>query len=161
MLSTLHSPQHNIHFKKRRYTRAALSAVCTIQTGSDLHDPDIYEDSGPGLANEKMFLPEPISGRHTRAHHTHPAVTLLVAVVPLEDGDMFFSSGGGALCLFFQRGEIICSLADLLTEKKDEILSANKRDMELATTSGTEETRGPLEKHVKEGHVIWVSVLCV
>uniref|UniRef100_A0A8C2XUQ2 Delta-1-pyrroline-5-carboxylate synthase n=1 Tax=Cyclopterus lumpus TaxID=8103 RepID=A0A8C2XUQ2_CYCLU len=35
-----------------------------------------------------------------------------------------------------QRGEIICSLADLLTEKKDEILSANKRDMELATTSG-------------------------
>lgn len=35
-----------------------------------------------------------------------------------------------------QRGEIICSLADLLTEKKDEILSANKRDMELATLSG-------------------------
>ncbi|XP_068581980.1 delta-1-pyrroline-5-carboxylate synthase-like isoform X1 [Cebidichthys violaceus] len=35
-----------------------------------------------------------------------------------------------------QREEIICSLAELLTEKKDEILSANKRDMELATTSG-------------------------
>ncbi|XP_049592272.1 delta-1-pyrroline-5-carboxylate synthase [Syngnathus scovelli] len=35
-----------------------------------------------------------------------------------------------------QRGEIICSLAELLTEKKDEILSANKRDMELATSSG-------------------------
>uniref|UniRef100_A0A665WX57 Delta-1-pyrroline-5-carboxylate synthase n=1 Tax=Echeneis naucrates TaxID=173247 RepID=A0A665WX57_ECHNA len=32
-----------------------------------------------------------------------------------------------------QRGEIICCLAELLTEKKDEILSANKRDMELAT----------------------------
>lgn len=37
---------------------------------------------------------------------------------------------------FFKRGEIICSLAELLTEKKDEILSANKRDMELATISG-------------------------
>ncbi|XP_061646478.1 delta-1-pyrroline-5-carboxylate synthase isoform X1 [Phyllopteryx taeniolatus] len=35
-----------------------------------------------------------------------------------------------------QRGEIICSLAELLTEKKDEILSANKRDMEIATASG-------------------------
>uniref|UniRef100_A0A665WXN3 Delta-1-pyrroline-5-carboxylate synthase n=1 Tax=Echeneis naucrates TaxID=173247 RepID=A0A665WXN3_ECHNA len=35
-----------------------------------------------------------------------------------------------------QRGEIICCLAELLTEKKDEILSANKRDMELATASG-------------------------
>uniref|UniRef100_A0A674PAA3 Delta-1-pyrroline-5-carboxylate synthase n=1 Tax=Takifugu rubripes TaxID=31033 RepID=A0A674PAA3_TAKRU len=31
-----------------------------------------------------------------------------------------------------QRGEIICRLAELLTETKDEILSANKRDMELA-----------------------------
>lgn len=43
------------------------------------------------------------------------------------------------LCiLFFQRGEIICCLAELLTEKKDEILSANRRDMELATASGTQ-----------------------
>ncbi|XP_072247421.1 delta-1-pyrroline-5-carboxylate synthase-like isoform X2 [Leuresthes tenuis] len=32
-----------------------------------------------------------------------------------------------------QRGEIICCLAELLTEKKDEILSANRKDMELAT----------------------------
>lgn len=31
-----------------------------------------------------------------------------------------------------QRGEIICCLAELLTEKKDEILSANRKDMELA-----------------------------
>ncbi|XP_029485650.1 delta-1-pyrroline-5-carboxylate synthase-like isoform X2 [Oncorhynchus nerka] len=35
-----------------------------------------------------------------------------------------------------ERGEIICRLADLLTEKKDEILSANKRDMETAASSG-------------------------
>lgn len=42
--------------------------------------------------------------------------------------------------LFFQRGEIICCLAELLTEKKDEILSANRRDMELATASGTQTT---------------------
>lgn len=38
--------------------------------------------------------------------------------------------------MFFQRGEIICRLAELLTEKKDEILGANRRDMELATLSG-------------------------
>ncbi|KAM6915998.1 delta-1-pyrroline-5-carboxylate synthase isoform 1-T1 [Xenentodon cancila] len=31
-----------------------------------------------------------------------------------------------------QRGEIICCLAELLIEKKDEILSANRKDMELA-----------------------------
>lgn len=42
------------------------------------------------------------------------------------------------LHLFFQRGEIICCLAELLTEKKAEILSANKRDMELATASGNQ-----------------------
>uniref|UniRef100_A0A8C6UDQ2 Delta-1-pyrroline-5-carboxylate synthase n=1 Tax=Neogobius melanostomus TaxID=47308 RepID=A0A8C6UDQ2_9GOBI len=35
-----------------------------------------------------------------------------------------------------QRAEIICGLADLLTEKKEEILGANKRDMELAIASG-------------------------
>lgn len=44
------------------------------------------------------------------------------------------------LHLFFQRGEIICCLAELLTEKKDEILSANRRDMEFASASGTETT---------------------
>uniref|UniRef100_A0A6Q2ZCK2 Delta-1-pyrroline-5-carboxylate synthase n=1 Tax=Esox lucius TaxID=8010 RepID=A0A6Q2ZCK2_ESOLU len=32
--------------------------------------------------------------------------------------------------------EIICRLADLLTEKKEEILSANKRDLEAAASSG-------------------------
>ncbi|XP_058508411.1 delta-1-pyrroline-5-carboxylate synthase-like [Solea solea] len=35
-----------------------------------------------------------------------------------------------------QRGEIIYALAELLTEKKDEILSANKKDMEMAVASG-------------------------
>uniref|UniRef100_A0A669D8C5 Delta-1-pyrroline-5-carboxylate synthase n=1 Tax=Oreochromis niloticus TaxID=8128 RepID=A0A669D8C5_ORENI len=37
-----------------------------------------------------------------------------------------------------QRAEIICCLAELLIEKKEEILNANKKDMELATTLGTE-----------------------
>lgn len=45
------------------------------------------------------------------------------------------------VCLFFQRGEIICCLAELLTEKKDEILSANKKDLEIATASGKEGQR--------------------
>ncbi|XP_052467622.1 delta-1-pyrroline-5-carboxylate synthase-like isoform X2 [Carassius gibelio] len=35
-----------------------------------------------------------------------------------------------------QRSEIICTFADLLTERKDEILSANKKDMELAVSTG-------------------------
>ncbi|XP_058650274.1 delta-1-pyrroline-5-carboxylate synthase isoform X2 [Onychostoma macrolepis] len=35
-----------------------------------------------------------------------------------------------------QRSEIICALADLLTERKDEILSANKKDMEHAASTG-------------------------
>uniref|UniRef100_A0A671N7T9 Delta-1-pyrroline-5-carboxylate synthase n=1 Tax=Sinocyclocheilus anshuiensis TaxID=1608454 RepID=A0A671N7T9_9TELE len=33
-----------------------------------------------------------------------------------------------------QRSDIICTLADLLTERKDEILSANKKDMEHAVS---------------------------
>lgn len=39
-------------------------------------------------------------------------------------------------CFLSQRSEIIYALADLLTEKRDEILSANKKDMELAVNSG-------------------------
>ncbi|XP_035002272.1 delta-1-pyrroline-5-carboxylate synthase isoform X1 [Hippoglossus stenolepis] len=35
-----------------------------------------------------------------------------------------------------QRSEIICHLAELLTEKKDEILAANKMDMDLAVNAG-------------------------
>ncbi|XP_026132260.1 delta-1-pyrroline-5-carboxylate synthase isoform X2 [Carassius auratus] len=35
-----------------------------------------------------------------------------------------------------QRSDIICALADLLTERKDEILSANKKDMEHAVSTG-------------------------
>ncbi|KAM4623268.1 delta-1-pyrroline-5-carboxylate synthase isoform 2-T2 [Polymixia lowei] len=35
-----------------------------------------------------------------------------------------------------QRSEIICHLADLLTEKKEEILAANKLDMDLAVSAG-------------------------
>ncbi|GLD62882.1 delta-1-pyrroline-5-carboxylate synthase-like isoform X1 [Lates japonicus] len=35
-----------------------------------------------------------------------------------------------------QRSEIICHLAELLTERKDEILAANKMDMDLAVNAG-------------------------
>ncbi len=35
-----------------------------------------------------------------------------------------------------QRSDIICALADLLTERKDEILSANKKDMDHAVSTG-------------------------
>lgn len=36
----------------------------------------------------------------------------------------------------FQRSEIICHLADLLTERKEEILAANKADMDRAVNEG-------------------------
>ncbi|TRY85442.1 hypothetical protein DNTS_016107 [Danionella cerebrum] len=35
-----------------------------------------------------------------------------------------------------QRSDIICAMADLLTERKDDILSANKKDMEKAVNTG-------------------------
>ncbi|XP_063073093.1 delta-1-pyrroline-5-carboxylate synthase isoform X2 [Engraulis encrasicolus] len=35
-----------------------------------------------------------------------------------------------------QRSEIICAFADLLTEKREDILAANKKDMELAVNAG-------------------------
>lgn len=40
------------------------------------------------------------------------------------------------LALCSQRSEIICRLADLLTEKTEEILAANKLDLEVASSSG-------------------------
>lgn len=66
----------------------------------------------------------------------------LVIIITIRRGRSSFNYSVSVTCscvfvhLFFQREEIICCLAELLTEKKDEILSANKRDMELATASG-------------------------
>lgn len=40
----------------------------------------------------------------------------------------------GWLCC--QRSEIICHLAELLTERKEEILAANKMDMDQAANAG-------------------------
>ncbi|XP_071778686.1 delta-1-pyrroline-5-carboxylate synthase-like [Centroberyx gerrardi] len=91
------------------------------------------------------------------ANGTHPKVTghVITDIVEGKKVGTFFSEvkpagptveqqtemarqGGRVLASLHpdERGEIICRLADLLTEKKDEILSANKRDMEMATTSG-------------------------
>nr|XP_020460149.1 delta-1-pyrroline-5-carboxylate synthase isoform X1 [Monopterus albus] len=91
------------------------------------------------------------------ANGTHPKVTghVITDIVEGKKIGTFFSevkpagptveqqtemarNAGRALASLLpeQRGEIICSLAELLTEKKDEILSANKTDMELATASG-------------------------
>lgn len=38
--------------------------------------------------------------------------------------------------IIFQRGEIICHLAELLTDRKEEILAANKTDMDQAVNAG-------------------------
>ncbi|XP_062320430.1 delta-1-pyrroline-5-carboxylate synthase isoform X3 [Osmerus eperlanus] len=91
------------------------------------------------------------------ANGTHPKVTgqVITDIVEGKKVGTFFSEvkpagptveqqtemarqGGRALASLLpeERGEIICRLADLLTEKKEEILNANKRDMELATSSG-------------------------
>lgn len=48
--------------------------------------------------------------------------------------------------LQFQRSEIICHLAELLAERKDEILAANKMDMEIAVTGGNRTRVDHLER---------------
>ncbi|KAM3862633.1 delta-1-pyrroline-5-carboxylate synthase [Diretmus argenteus] len=91
------------------------------------------------------------------ANGTHPKVTghVITDIVEGKKLGTFFSEvkpagptveqqtemarqGGRVLASLLpeERGDIICRLADLLTEKKDEILSANRRDMDLATASG-------------------------
>ncbi|KAJ8264736.1 hypothetical protein GJAV_G00153390 [Gymnothorax javanicus] len=91
------------------------------------------------------------------ANGTHPKVTghVITDIVEGKKVGTFFSevkpagptveqqaemsrTGGRTLASLLpeQRSEIICCLADLLTEKKDEILDANKRDLDLALTTG-------------------------
>ncbi|XP_031604970.2 delta-1-pyrroline-5-carboxylate synthase isoform X3 [Oreochromis aureus] len=54
-----------------------------------------------------------------------------------EQTEMARSSGRTLASLHpVQRSEIICHLADLLTERKEEILAANKMDMDLAVSAG-------------------------
>ena len=60
-----------------------------------------------------------------------------------------------------QRGEIIYYLAELLTEKKDEILSANRKDMELATESGTQSQRRDADHHNPQLHAPGLQCLCL
>ncbi|CAL8300214.1 unnamed protein product [Merluccius merluccius] len=91
------------------------------------------------------------------ANGTHPKVTghVITDIVEGKKVGTFFSevkpagptieqqtemarSGGRVLASLLpeERGEIICRLAELLTEKKEDILNANKRDVELARSSG-------------------------
>ncbi|XP_030235830.1 delta-1-pyrroline-5-carboxylate synthase isoform X1 [Gadus morhua] len=92
------------------------------------------------------------------ANGTHPKVTghVITDIVDGKKVGTFFSevkpagptveqqaemarSGGRVLASLLpeERGEIIFRLAELLTEKKEDILSANKRDMDLARASGS------------------------
>uniref|UniRef100_A0A673N1N0 Delta-1-pyrroline-5-carboxylate synthase n=1 Tax=Sinocyclocheilus rhinocerous TaxID=307959 RepID=A0A673N1N0_9TELE len=89
------------------------------------------------------------------ANGTHPKVTghVITDIVEGKKVGTFFSevkpagptveqqtemarSAGRTLASFEpeQRSDIICALADLLTERKDQILSANKKDMEHAVS---------------------------
>ncbi|XP_076855556.1 delta-1-pyrroline-5-carboxylate synthase isoform X2 [Brachyhypopomus gauderio] len=91
------------------------------------------------------------------ANGTHPKVTghVITDIVEGKKLGTFFSevkpagptveqqtdmarTAGRALASLHpeQRSEIIYTMADLLTEKREEILSANKKDMELAVNSG-------------------------
>ncbi|XP_028651622.1 delta-1-pyrroline-5-carboxylate synthase isoform X1 [Erpetoichthys calabaricus] len=91
------------------------------------------------------------------ANGTHPKVTghVITDIVEGKKVGTFFSevkpagptveqqaemarSGGRTLASLLpeQRAEIICHLADLLTDQKEEILSANKTDMEIAVSGG-------------------------
>ncbi|MBN3297241.1 P5CS synthase, partial [Amia calva] len=91
------------------------------------------------------------------ANGTHPKVTghVITDIVEGKKVGTFFSEvkpagptveqqtemarqGGRSLAALLpeQRGDIICHLADLLTEKREEILEANKKDMEIAVSGG-------------------------
>ncbi|XP_039632089.1 delta-1-pyrroline-5-carboxylate synthase isoform X2 [Polypterus senegalus] len=91
------------------------------------------------------------------ANGTHPKVTghVITDIVEGKKVGTFFSevkpagptveqqaemarSGGRTLASLLpeQRAEIICHLADLLTDQKEEILSANKTDLEIAVGGG-------------------------
>lgn len=52
----------------------------------------------------------------------------------------YFSVINIYICIYifitFQRSEIICHLAELLTDRKEEILAANKTDMDQAVNAG-------------------------
>ena len=50
--------------------------------------------------------------------------------------DFKTSSDSTVVCFCYQRGRIIYKLADLLTERKDEILDANSKDLEEARFEG-------------------------
>ncbi|KAK7919468.1 hypothetical protein WMY93_010752 [Mugilogobius chulae] len=98
------------------------------------------------------------AGRHLSviANGTHPKVTghVITDIVEGKKVGTFFSeikpagpsveqqtemarNSGRTLASLHpdQRSEIICQLAELLTERKDEILAANKMDVELAVTA--------------------------
>lgn len=49
---------------------------------------------------------------------------------------LFFCNQYFFIYIIFQRGEIICHLAELLTDRKEEILAANKTDMDQAVNAG-------------------------
>lgn len=71
-----------------------------------------------------------ISELHKLFHPLQRNTCLLwVDVLHMRNSDYF-----GWLCC--QRSEIICHLAELLTERKEEILAANKADMDLAVNAG-------------------------
>uniref|UniRef100_A0A673A356 Delta-1-pyrroline-5-carboxylate synthase n=1 Tax=Sphaeramia orbicularis TaxID=375764 RepID=A0A673A356_9TELE len=75
------------------------------------------------------------------ANGTHPKVTghVITDIVEGKKVGTFFSEikpAGEFICDMSIRSEIICQLAELLTEKKEEILAANKMDMDLAVSAG-------------------------
>lgn len=49
---------------------------------------------------------------------------------------LFFCNQYFFIYIIFQRSEIICHLAELLTDRKEEILAANKTDMDQAVNTG-------------------------
>uniref|UniRef100_A0A3B3C5Y6 Delta-1-pyrroline-5-carboxylate synthase n=1 Tax=Oryzias melastigma TaxID=30732 RepID=A0A3B3C5Y6_ORYME len=72
------------------------------------------------------------------ANGTNPKVTghVITDIVEGKKLGTFFSETKPLvwIWLFSQRSEIICRLADLLTEKTEEIVAANKMDMEVASS---------------------------
>jgi len=74
--------------------QGAPTAVCT-QSKQEVAplDPDIYQDSGPGLAHEMICLHEPISG----LHHSFSTFIAYVLINMKHKNLDFISCGHGSI----------------------------------------------------------------
>ncbi|KAG7256501.1 hypothetical protein CRUP_004145 [Coryphaenoides rupestris] len=130
-------------------------STCTAQilvTNLDFHDEQKRRNLSstlhellrmnivPIINTNDAVVPPPGGTAVVIANGTHPKVTghVITDIVDGKKQTEMARIAGRVLASLLpeERGEIICRLAELLTEKKEDILNANKRDVEQAKASG-------------------------